>query len=235
MLMMALGRPHREEAAGGGGGLTGYLWTDSDSRTSGGGTISTISFTSFNIGTEQADRHVVIALGFQGAGGATVTVTINGVTATQIVMARDAGGVQEQSGIYIASVPTGTSVTVQVDFSGGASDRGIIANGYALYGMNATATATITDNNSDPATGSLSTALDGAAIGCVYIRSNSASPQDFSWGGLTEDGTDFYASASGGGGSASAIGTGSAISVSADFSGVPFRNPVLVAASFPKI
>jgi hypothetical protein len=209
-----------------------YTWTDTDQRSAGGGSISLVDFTNFDIGTPQSDRHVAVALGVQGISSGTASVTVNGVAATQTVFVQDTStGIQEHVGVYIAAVPTDQLVTVRVSFSV-ASDKGVLVNAYSLYGFNATAHHTITDNNSDPATGSLNTTAGAVAIGSVFIRSNDASGS-FTWTGLTEDGFDWYVSGSQGGSSASALGSGSAISVSADFNGTPFRQPVMAAASYP--
>lgn len=218
-----------------GGLLLGHMWTDSQQRPAGGGSITTVNFTT-NIGAPQADRHIVTALGVQGLSAGTSSVVVNGVTSTQSVAVVDAStGIQEQASINIAAVPTGQSVTTTVNFSTG-SDKGVLVNMYALYGYNATAGHTITDNNSNPVTGSLNTTANCASIGSVFVRSNDASPQGITWSGLTEDGYDWYVSGSQGGSSASAVGTGSAISVSATFSGTVFNSTriAMAAASYPR-
>lgn len=217
------------------GRYTGHMWTDADQRAAGGGSVSFVDFTNFYIGPAQDNRHTVLTVAVQSAGsGVTFSVTVNGVGGAQTVGVNDGStGIQEYQGVHTAAVPTGELVTVRVTFSG-AGDKGVSINGYAMYGKNATATATITDNNSDPMTGSLNTATNGVAIGGAAARSNDVSAS-WSWSGLTEDGLDFFSSASYGSSSASATCDGSAISVSADFNGTVFNSTrcCMAAASYP--
>lgn len=96
-----------------------------------GSGASTYNFNSQDIGTATPDRAVIVAIG-NGFGSHTVTsVTIGGVSASQIVTLT--GGTVTAC-LWIARVPTGTTATITVNLSGNVG-LGIGIGVWAAYGL----------------------------------------------------------------------------------------------------
>ena len=131
------------------------------------------------IGTAAANRHVVLVIGT----GGNITIssaTVGGVSAAEIVKAE--GGDNMRTHIYIAAVPTGTTADVVVTQSG-TSNGGVGV--WAMYGASATAHDTLTSTStSNPVTGTIDIAENGAAIGGIYA--NRYLLPTYVWTGLTE-------------------------------------------------
>lgn len=213
-------------------GLSGvFFHADTDIRNFGTGSSATFNFT-MDLKEAAANRAVVITI----ASGTTpnlLTVVANGVSLTKAIETKNTAADQESASIWAGLVTAGSGPqTVSLTYST-SQDRQIYIDSYALYGFNATASATVSDNDSNPGTGSLANGAGSANIGAFMIRSNAGSG-DSTWGGLTED-SDQYSSGNYGGSAASILGTGSSISVSATFNATPFRQPCLAAASFPLV
>lgn len=71
--------------------------------------LTTYTYTSVALGTETADRKVVVAVHTDADGPTPIGAVVNGVTATLLVNRLGVG-------LFIADVPTGTSVTVTTTF-----------------------------------------------------------------------------------------------------------------------
>lgn len=224
-MMVGMGRA----PAGGGGGTDATIaFTDGDFQN----TVTTAyTFTAKNIGAADSTRIVAVGLARvpNGAQG-TISVTIGGVLATQ--RAASTTATQEHAQIWTAPVPTGT--TADIVITGTTNHFWVTIAVWAILNATETPTATIIDEDSNPATGNLNVAAGGVACSVVVQRSN-ASPT-FTWSGLTENldaemdtAGDVCSMASGAFASAQ---TPLAVSATSADGGV--RSPRLCAVSFPK-
>lgn len=182
-------------------------------------TTASLDFTSQSIGTADSTRVVIVGV-VMGNGSANTTtvssVTVNGVSATRRVVAqKDSSTVNVvETSIWTASVPTGTSVTINVTTSatlGAVNYRQIYV--YSMLGAaheapSSTATAIGTTNPSTtincPANGNIvavggyenSSNEAGASASKAFVASQtgyavsfSGSAQTLTWTGLTQDAT----------------------------------------------
>lgn len=126
------------------------------------------TFSSENLGTAAADRHIIIAASTRTSGGVTLSsATINGESAT--VSVQDTNG-DICVAIIIAAVPSDTSGDVVITWSG-ATDRCAICV-YRATGLDSI-TATDTDfAGGNPSTASL-TKADGIAIAAAATSQSS--------------------------------------------------------------
>ena len=157
-------------------------YCDEDSSES---NLTTYTFTSVGIGTAAADRFVLCAAMAPANSGTRSfsSVTIGGISATQLVTVADASGFSEWA-IYGASVPTGTTATIVVVLDT-APDRCGIMTFEANNLQSTTPTATATQNTASAAlTQSITVQSDGFILACAGIE-NSASR--WGWTNLTED------------------------------------------------
>lgn len=189
--------------------------------------LSSYSFTSQPFGTAQADRYVIVGIGWANLTPTISSVSIGGVGATNIATNANANG---NSALYIALVPTGTSGNVDISF---ASATGLHC-GIAVWSATGllSATAISSGNNSASATPSvtLSTVAGGFAIGYAHVGSNvSYSNTTVPWTGVTQDWAGNVISNSRPHGGGSVATTGSNVSPSPTFVG---GNGSLVAASW---
>lgn len=156
--------------------------TDATNNDSG---ATTYNHTGLSFGSAAADRIVVACVsGSASSTGRTVSsATIGGVTATEVVFTAcsDARGVL---GIYVASVPTGTSGTVSVTWSGSMARSNAIV--YAMYGAGSgTAHDTVSNSSSPTSSGTIDIPADGGLIGFSYDQNNTS--HTCTWTGVTED------------------------------------------------
>jgi hypothetical protein len=145
---------------------------------------TTYTFTSQAIGFARSTRYVVVGVVARESpdtSAQTVTVTVGGIAATQVVLATStAASGRNLAGLYIAAVPTGTTADVVVEFSGGVNFCGLGV--WALYDLNSpTATNTATSTSSSQ-TLSVDVNANGVAIGLSFANSD----PDFAWTGTTE-------------------------------------------------
>lgn len=156
--------------------------TDTGAASSGG--TDTFSFTSKSFGAASSDRQIVVFIAGSGiTSGRTISsVTIGGVSATQIVAATN----NQHAGIWSASVPTGTTGTVTVVWSG--ADMTIC--GCVIYAMTgASTTAHDTGSDITPSGSDMSDTINVAANGAVIagVHMNQSPTLTASWTGVTED------------------------------------------------
>lgn len=140
---------------------------------------------SVDIGTEASDRFVVVSTVGLGTNGVTA-VTINSVSASEIVAAGGGGGTSIPSALWGATVTSGSgSQTVSVTFA--ALNNNCAIQAWALFGLGST-TPYHTNSNTTAAATSLSTTLnipqDGIAIGWSGINNDGSGGQ--TWTGLGE-------------------------------------------------
>lgn len=153
-------------------------YTDTQTSTT---TATTYNLTC-NIGTAEPERRVAVCVwGSRATGtGATITsVTINGITATQVAqVAYD----QYIHAIYIATVPTGTTgVTVTV--VAGQSWGRMSASCFALYNLLSSTAVDTKTATSEPSTVSLSFSPNGVAVAMAGIQVSSGG---YTWTNMTE-------------------------------------------------
>jgi hypothetical protein len=151
--------------------------------------LTNYSFATRAVGAAHANRWVVCGIMARSvtAGRTISSVTIGGITATNVVTATDPTGGTNLIAIYIAEVPTGTTATVAVNFSGSMSRCGIglwrmvgaerPAIGYA------TATDIVFSGNVFSVT--IDCPPDGVIIGVNYNQT-SAATSSTTWAGITE-------------------------------------------------
>lgn len=96
---------------------------------------TTYTFSSISFGTAAADRLIVVQVYVDN--GSASSVTIGGVTATQIRSATDGSA---NHYFFAATVPTGTSGSIVVNGANTPGSAGIIV--WTLYGVNATPKST---------------------------------------------------------------------------------------------
>lgn len=149
--------------------------------------LTTYTFAGQNLGTASADRIIVVAIaGREGDGGANRTlssVTVAGISATIIA---NSGNVPTHTDIAVAAVPTGTSGSIVVTYSGQVS-RCVIGT-WATTGMSASSTSADASDTSDPYSASVDVPAGGVAFGISYDNGNTT----FTWTGLTEDSDAVY-------------------------------------------
>lgn len=170
----------------GGGGLA-LAWTaNADDNTA----QTTYTFSSIAIGVADANR--VVAVGFWWRTGADAEVvssmTIGGVTASQASGAYStrADGALNNTDIWYASVPTGTTATIVVGVSGGGGSRAAIST-YRII------TTTPTPTNTTFGIGAAETVTSGTltipsgGAGFAMYGSRNAFGSGVTWTNATRD------------------------------------------------
>lgn len=146
----------------------------------------TYTFSSQNLGTAAADRYIFVGVTSRSSGTTNTinSVTVGGVTATQVELQRTVTTVVNMAGLYIAAVPTGTTGDVVVTFNATTLRCGI-----GMWGATGLASATATDSDVSSAnapTYAIDVVAGGFAIGVAYGADNNA-PGATTWTGITED------------------------------------------------
>jgi hypothetical protein len=154
----------------GGSGLTGlFLQGASDTAD-----LTTYTFASQNFGTASADRTIVAVVSGRQSGVRTVaSVTIGGVTATEIATR---GSSQNPLGIWSAAVPSGTSGDVVVTFS-----SGVLRARVVLWSVKGGA-ASVSDTQS----GTDTINITGATGGVIIAGACNTGSGAFTWTNATE-------------------------------------------------
>lgn len=149
---------------------------------SSGSTLSTYSFAAMAFGPAYSSRKILVAITARGNTtiGVINSVTIGGITAAVVAQFNNtAGGNITLTAFAIASVPTGITGTVVVDFS--TSKLRCAAATYDISG-----TQSDTPFNSEGTSGTpagVNVAEGGCAIGTAFSSNSTA----FTWTGLAED------------------------------------------------
>jgi hypothetical protein len=106
------------------------------------------SFASVGLGTADTNRHIFVGISVTSGGNQPASVSIGGVSATEIVNARTTfGGVRFLS-IWYAKVPTGT--TGNIDLAGVGAPANVRIGVWSMIGV---ATVTIYDSDAQSASG----------------------------------------------------------------------------------
>jgi hypothetical protein len=142
---------------------------------------TTYTFSTKSLGSAAADRKIIVGVSAGGSSsGVTLnSVTVGGISATQIVATTDG---ENMAQIWVASVPTGATGNVVLTFS---TDKGRCGIGlWAMYGASSTATDT-GFATANPSSDTLNISAGGVAVG-VYSLSQSTD-RTTTWTNLTED------------------------------------------------
>lgn len=169
-------------------GVAGFVPVALDYRTAGGSgfDLSAYTFSSVDIGTASAGRYVIVS--FTGtnvsASRSVSSVTIGGVTATQLLSSgASGGGAFIDFAVYIAKVPTGTTGDIVITWSAAQ-----LRCGYAVWAATGVLSTTAVDTasgstaTSTAQTRDVNTLLGGAVIGSSTTNSSGTA----TWAGLTE-------------------------------------------------
>lgn len=188
---------------------------------------NTYTFSTFAIGPALAGRKIAVAVSGRESGGGGVTLdsaTIGGVSATINVQVTNSGNLQA---IIIASVPTGTTADIVVNFSSTMGNADIDVYYVTGVGSNtATDTGTSTAN---VGTYDLDVVAGGIAIA---MMKNDNGSHTATWAGVGESYDDADAATNDiSGGCRSFLATQTNLTVSCTWSGTPTR-PVFAVASF---
>ncbi|MFZ1301126.1 MAG: hypothetical protein WAQ27_00905 [Candidatus Microsaccharimonas sp.] len=154
--------------------------------------LTTYTFTAQNLGAAADDRYIIVCASSRKGGSVATSiasVTVGGITATQVVQATTTSTNSSVAGIYIAAVPTGTTGDVVVNFIVNQTRAGIAL--YRATDINPIATFTSTSNNNVPI--SSATVLTNGILVGAGTGSSTTSPS------ITGLVADFDSSISGGG------------------------------------
>ena len=188
------------------------------------------TFSGQALGAAASDRIIVVG-GFSTNAVQTVSsVTIGGVSATQVVAATNSGG--EQCALWQAAVPSGTTGDIVWTWSGAEVGMGIGV--WRIIGATASAHA------SSGVTGAsaLSSTLDIPENGVAIAYSGSASSsRTATWSGLSEvfdaNGIEDGSASGNHTGASNAFDSAqTGLTIQMTLSGAPIRNPVLTMASW---
>jgi hypothetical protein len=149
--------------------------------------LTTYTFSARALGVAESTRRIAVGITSNiSTNGRTISsVTIGGVSASEVVFARYDNGNSNIAAIWIASVPTGTTGDVVVTFS--AAMGYCTIDIYRLLNASATAYHTATDitATANALSASLNLIANGAAIG-VFINGGTTAVRTTTWGGITE-------------------------------------------------
>jgi hypothetical protein len=142
---------------------------------------TTHTFSGVSIGTAASNRKIVVA-SQHSSGTVPVSVssmTVGGISATFVVNQASADG-EAYVEIWQANVPTGTTATIVVNYSGTVSRGGVGV--WAVYGAAAAATDTGV-STANPLTDTLNIPAGGVAIGAASGSAGTST----AWTNLTEN------------------------------------------------
>lgn len=215
----------RSSVGGGGGGKRVEYQGgahDSVNRT-------TYTFASQALGDEDGNRYIVVGITDYGVVGDVSSVTINGVSASEIVDDFPSGGGYTQ--LWGALVTTGTTGDIVVTKSSTGVEMSI--HTWALYGLTST---TAYDTSAGQTTGAYTATLDIPADGMVVmmVAEVQAGAGTWAWSGgtLTDADEDYDAVTGGAQAGASADTLPSAVSATLTATESGGRNGSFAAASW---
>jgi hypothetical protein len=141
------------------------------------GSTSPFTFSSLAIGTAAANRYVIVGIAGTATPSAVASVTIGGVTATPVVSQVAGNSV---AAIYIALVPTGTTATIVVTFTGATQKCSIGV--WSATGISATPVGTAS-STANPASLALTTVKGGFAVAHMQVDSTGS----YTWTNATKE------------------------------------------------
>lgn len=147
---------------------------------------NTPSFSSFSLGTAAVDRYILVCSSGRKTGTATApvtSVTVGGVGLSSVRQDSNIATNLNNSAMWGGYIPTGTSATIQVNYTSAGTILRTGIDVYAIYGLES-----VTAFDSDSSTASNpSVSLDIPIRGvCIGVGCTGASTTA-SWTGITED------------------------------------------------
>jgi len=161
----------------------GYLGSDANA--------SSYTFTGASLGSTGGDRHIILAIGSSvgNSGRNLSSVTIAGVSASAATIVRTGtiSGATRLAAIVIASVPTGTTGDIVINFNAGVNrvQLGVYA-ARNLISATRQAVAGVSSNLSN-STGPFDVSVTGTTAGFVVAVAETPEPNTWTWTGVTED------------------------------------------------
>lgn len=153
----------------------------------------TYTFTGVSLGAAASDRKVVVAISGRPNAETVSTVTIQGITATNVVNTT-AVETDGQAGLWQADVPTGTTGNIVVTFSGVGSEYCGVGV-FRVIGAATAAHATAKQIDTEPSTNTITIPANGV---CISMRGDTAaSSEPYGWTNLTEKYDENVAAAEG--------------------------------------
>ena len=174
---------HKTIGAGGIGGGVSYTFSDSLFIAA---PTSPYTFSSANLGTASADRHIVVGRVTRDSNKDASGITVGGVSASLVV--RATGTDRGRAEIWIAAVPTGATGDIVITYSSTPAPNDTVFV-YELHGFSATAGYTNTGFITSGVTVSTTVNVSGANDLIIAIAggdSNSAT-DNISMSGVTMD------------------------------------------------
>lgn len=157
--------------------IIAFLDTDADT-----GSASTYNFSGFTFGTAHHSRAIVVATCGRSTAARSVTgITVGGVTASLLRHQEGTGGTST-SELWIAKVPTGTSGTISVDWSGSMNNCGVAA--WSIKHLRSLSPVDTAASAGDANTINVSVANRGVAVAASMIL---LSDSTCTWTGVTEN------------------------------------------------
>jgi hypothetical protein len=137
---------------------------------------SPFTFSSIAIGTAAANRYVIVGIGATATPTAVLSVTVGGIAATQVVSQVAGNSI---AAIWIALVPTGTTATIVITFTGSTQKCSIGV--WSATGISPTALSTAS-STANPASLALTTINGGFAIAHMEVDSTGT----YTWTNATQ-------------------------------------------------
>lgn len=144
--------------------------------------LTNYSFSTVDIGTAAANRHVLVAVVSRSAATQSISsATIAGISASiAYYPVVNTGDGFSHCGFIIAAVPTGTEGTIAVNMTGACVRMGISV--WAIYGLKSTTPFASASQGGASATLDLNTPTGGLVFGVTFGSSPS-----LTWTGITQD------------------------------------------------
>lgn len=192
-------------------------------------TATVYTFSGKALGVAASDRVIVVGAFSTNAVQTVSAITVGGVSATLTVAQTNSGG--EQTELWQAAVPSGTTGDIVVTWTGAEVGMGIGV--WRIVGAASTAHDT-GGSAANPATDTLNIPANGVAIACAGMA---AAALSFTWAGLTErydaQGVEDGATSGTHSGASDEFATIQVgLTITATPSGAPIRNPVMAIASW---
>lgn len=149
---------------------------------------TTYTFSNRSFGSAAPNRYIIVGFGVGSSADTLSSVTIGGVTASEVVSNTAGGDDNSHAYLYIAAVPTGTTGDIVITLGGEQQRMGIVV--WRLTTTNPTATDTGGDNSTAVdgyLTDNLTIPTDGAGIGWAWGAGTIGAARTWTWIGLTED------------------------------------------------
>lgn len=191
--------------------------------------LTTYTFASMNFGVAAAGRYIIVeVIGWAGAARTVTSVTVGGVAAT--LVKTQANGNARMS-MYVALVPTGTTGSVVVVFSGAMVRAGVAL--WRAININPVAEAT-GGSTAAPMTADLAVSAGSVQVGCAWTFTNGATATWSGTNGMTEDFDTPFSGSSLSEFTGASRTSPAAVTVTATCTVTTSSSPAYVSASFAK-